>query len=412
MSKSDNKHSDFKKIIVDFCNDLFTTFPEVKEVCNKYPHIYDNQTDDWSELYDYCKGVLPERFFDILYQNDDMFKNSEINTRFLIGIEFKDLWFAEDVTDSTRETMWKYLQLLLMTVVSDVSDGKSFGDTAKLFEAINEEEFKSKLEETFSNMKDFIDMSNVNVDDPSGINLEGLPSPEQMHEHISGILGGKLGKLAHEIAEETASEINMEGMSSVNDVFKNLFKNPTKLMGIVKNVGDKLDKKIKSGEINESELMKEASEIVKKMKNMPGMSNIQNMLKQMGLPADLSNLGNLSGKTKVNVNAMQSQLERNIKMAQTKEKMRKRAMERQSQMQTNNNSKPLSEEEMKKEAEIMKLLSGDSNNNEFENLIFSTGEKVERSSRKDKLNVKVETESVSENASSTKQKKKNKKKKD
>ena len=36
---------------------------------------------------------------------------------------------------------------------------------------------------------------------------------------------------------------------------------------MVKNVGSKLDEKLKSGEIKESELMKEASELMEKMKN-------------------------------------------------------------------------------------------------------------------------------------------------
>ena len=35
-------------------------------------------------------------------------------------------------------------------------------------------------------------------------------------------------------------------------------------MDLVKNVGGKLDEKIKSGEINESELLEEAAEIVQK----------------------------------------------------------------------------------------------------------------------------------------------------
>ena len=42
-------------------------------------------------------------------------------------------------------------------------------------------------------------------------------------------------------AEETAKDMNMdmENLNSVNDVFNNLFKNPSKLMNLVKNVGSK-----------------------------------------------------------------------------------------------------------------------------------------------------------------------------
>ena len=113
-----------------------------------------------------------------------------------------------------------------------------------------------------------------------------MPNPQDLHDHITGMLDGKLGKLAKEIAEETALDMNMDMNSndSVNDVFKNLMKNPTKLMGIVKNVGNKLDEKMKSGDIKESELLKEASDIMEKMKTMPGMGNIQSMMAKMGMP--------------------------------------------------------------------------------------------------------------------------------
>ena len=39
----------------------------------------------------------------------------------------------------------------------------------------------------------------------------------------------------------------MENVTDMKDVFQKLMKNPTKLMGLVKTVGDKLDGKMKSG---------------------------------------------------------------------------------------------------------------------------------------------------------------------
>ena len=55
---------------------------------------------------------------------------------------------------------------------------------------------------------------------------------------------------------------------------------------MVKKVGSKLDSKLKSGEIKESELMQEASDLMEKMKNMPGMKNMDKILSQMGLPTE------------------------------------------------------------------------------------------------------------------------------
>jgi len=51
------------------------------------------------------------------------------------------------------------------------------------------------------------------------------------------------------------------------------------LMGLVKNVGSKLDSKMKSGNLSESELLSEATDIMGKMNSMPGMKNIQDLFK-------------------------------------------------------------------------------------------------------------------------------------
>jgi hypothetical protein len=393
--QKEKSKTDFKKIIVEFCKDLLTTFPELQEnFDDDLIHLLKNTDNDESltRVYEYCKSVFPERFFDILYQNKDIFTNHEINTKFLPGIEFKELWKCE-ITDTTRETMWKYLQLILFSIVSNISDGDSFGDTAKLFESINEDEFKSKLEETINSMKNMFEDSNINLNDPSGINLDELPDPKQMHDHISGMMDGKLGKLAREIAEETAAELNIdpENMTDANGYFKNMFKNPGKLMGLVKNVGDKLDKKIKSGELKESELIEEASELVKKMRDMPGMENIQSMLGKMGMP----NMAGFGGRNaKVNMGAVQSQLDKNLKLAKTKERMKQRLNENQTNVKIEKTS--ISKEEEEKEAAILKLLNS-GKDGDIENLIFSTGEKVEKSARPQP---------------SSNNKKKNKKKKD
>ena len=271
------------KVIYDLINDILFTFPEFKDGLNLDLHNIQETRDEDSiqNVYEHIKTVFPERFFDILYKNEEMFVKDEINTEFLPGIDFKDLW-KTDISDNTKETIWKYLQIILFSVIGKVNSQDSFGDTAKLFEAINEDDLKNKLEEAMSNLQNMMDDGPIDV---SGINLDQLPKPDDIQGHISGLLDGKLGKLAKEIAAETAEELNIdaENATSVNDVFQNLFKNPGKLMSLVQNVGGKLDSKIKSGEIKESELMQEAGELLGKMKDMPGMGDIQSMLSKMGM---------------------------------------------------------------------------------------------------------------------------------
>lgn len=328
---------EFIKVVRDFVGDLKSTFPEYVPFIDKWwkskEHFnYIEEEEDRIKVYeksekksakllfDFCKKKLPPRFFDILYQNEEMFKEeSELDTEFFPKIHFKNLWQC-DISDKTRETIWKYLQLLLFSIVGTLDNKDAFGDTAKLFEAINEDEFKDKLQETLSQMQGLFDLSgNFGENLAEGLNPSDLPNAEQINEHITGMLDGKIGQLAKEIAEETAANLNMDfdGATDMKDIFSKLMKNPTKLMGLVKSVGDKLDSKLKSGELKESEMIQEATEIMNKMKNMPGMGNIQSMLSKMGM-------GGLAGG-KVNTGAMEAQLNQRLKMAKTKERIRAKA---------------------------------------------------------------------------------------
>ena len=323
----ENVPEEFCKVMKDFYRDVLTTFPEFKDKLGPNEISFLTDEDDGYILYSYCKKVYPERFFDILYKNAEMFDNNDINCKFLPNIDFKEVW-QENISEKTREIIWKYLQLVLFSVSSGLDSGDSFGDTAKLFEAIDEDELKSKLEETMKEMNTMFDgssnmFSDLSGIDMSGINMEDMPDAEEMQDHINGLLGGKLGRLAHEIAEETAKDLNvdMEDANNVSDVFKTLFKNPGKLLNMVKKVGSKLDAKLKSGEIKESELMEEASELMSKMKDMPGMKNMESMLSKMGLPTGGKN-------SKVSMNQFQAHMKSNIAKAKQKERMLRKLEER------------------------------------------------------------------------------------
>lgn len=371
-----NPPEEFRKIINDFTSDILTTFPEYKGIISRWWHrpsstkavdeILESQKKETLFVFRHCVKKFPERFFDILYKNNDIFSDdSEINTEFLPGIVFKQLWNL-DISDKTKETIWKYLQLILFSVIGTVNSTSDLGDTAKLFEAIDEEELKKKLEETLEGMQNIFNSNPSDSEEgQEPINMENMPNAEQIHEHINSMMGGKLGKLALELAEETAKDLNLdlENNGDAKDVFQKLFKNPGKMMNMVKNIGSKIDEKIKSGEIKESELMEEGMDLLNKMKNMPGMDNMQKMFSQMGIPG-------LGKGAKINMGAMEAQLNRNMKNAKTKERLRAKAeasanaksREQSSTAFCNMNDAPQISEE-----EIIK--------------IFSTGEKVEKTPR-------------------------------
>jgi hypothetical protein len=399
---------EFQTIILDFLRDIDCSFPEYHDTLARYlgySHEMKPMPDElYIELYTHCREVYPVRFFDILYKNEAMFQStghstvsdasresgagsagetnnatgvdkaqaSEVGSadrasnEFLPGVDFREIWATEDITDNTKDIIWKYLQLILFSIVNNLSDMGSFGDTAKLFEAIDDSELKNKLEEvisemgtmfgnaeaaeaaaaanggagtegldeTFKKATEFMNEAFAGAGAGTGTGTAAGPTPppnmpdaSSIHEHLSGILNGKIGKLAKEIAEETAADLNLDmaNETSMKGVFQQLLKNPGKLSGIIKTVGSKLDSKLKSGELKESEIMQEASELMSKMKNMPGMNNLASMLSKMGMNVP----GGMGGGAKVNFGAMQSQLNRNMKQAQMRERLLKKVQEKQ-----------------------------------------------------------------------------------
>jgi hypothetical protein len=395
---------EFNKIINDFISDIVTTFPEYAGLIKRWwtetlhTTILNEDSDKAKEnarakgeltfVFRHCVKLLPERFFDILYKNADMFKDeSDVNTEFLPGVVFKQLWKC-DISDSTRDTIWKYLQLILFSVIGTVHNSAELGDTAKLFEAINEDELKSKLSETLENMQsifnNFSDPKNeganeegANANDKGEVGTnegtngeegtkddgdQGMPNVEDLHKHINKMMEGKLGKLAMELAEETASELDldMDSTKDAKDVFQQLFKNPGKLMNMVKNIGGKIEGKIKSGEIKESELMSEGMDLLNQMKNMPGMGDMSKIFSQMGIPG-------LGKNAKVNMGAMEAQMNKNMNAAKMRERMKAKATANAEARETNVNASANVTKPALSDEELIK--------------IFSTGEKVERTPR-------------------------------
>ena len=114
---------EFAKIIKDFVGDLRTTFPEYEPFIAKWwkekEHFnYIDEEPDRNAAYEkshqkslklifeFCQKKMPPRFFDILYQNADIFKeDSDVDTEFLPKIHFKNLWQC-DISEKTRETIW------------------------------------------------------------------------------------------------------------------------------------------------------------------------------------------------------------------------------------------------------------------------------------------------------------------
>ena len=334
----------FESIIADFTKDLTTVFPE-------YAHLWSNLTskETLESLHTYCLAIYPERFFDILYSNADIFApGSKVNVAFLPGVDFRLLYNCDGVSENTRNSIWKYLQLLLFTLMGSMKDAKNFGNSANIFEAMNEEDLQSKISETMTGIADFFSKMDPapsegaeDTEDTEGVNsskdfFANMPNPEELHEHMKSLLEGKLGKLAKEFTDEFTSELegifsdgDMQNAKSSKDILMQIIKNPQKMIVIFKRLAAKLQDKMKNGEISQEEMMAEMGGIMEKMKGMGGgKGDLAEMMKSMkDLPFMKMLEKTLGGK--VDMNAMN----RMTQQSATKERMLKKMEQRQQAQQ-------------------------------------------------------------------------------
>lgn len=343
--------TNFRSLVKDFTDDLTTVFPEYDFYWKQWgaDHITD---EELKTLLDYCAKVYPERFFDILSQNEDIFKvDSNVNTYFLPKMSFQLLFNCEGVSEKSKKVMWKYLQLMLFTVVGSVDDKKTFGDTATMFEGIDENILHEKMQEAmgnitevFQNMTPDSDASGNTMDGegsqiPENMeeemknmfknmpNMSSMPNLDNLQSHMKKIFDGKIGKLAKELAEEVAEEFkdslgNMEN-ANPTDVIKNLMKNPNKIKNLMKTVSGRLDDKMKSGEISREDIMKEAGDFLNEIKKTGGDAGVNEMLKNV-----MKGMGGLGKNAKINKGA----LNRLMKQSETKERMIKKAAARKQEI--------------------------------------------------------------------------------
>ena len=272
----------FFKAIKDFITDLLGTFPELKENVDLFAIYSQDETtayESYQRAYDATVLSFPKYMIDILHEKESMF-DSECSL--FLGIDFNYLWKL-NITEKTKNIIWKYLKLVLFIVLEHMNIDAGFTDILKNID----------LHKSIDEIKDLFESTGKDVPD--------------LHSHLDGLMNGKLGALAKEIAHETVGDVQ-------EDTFKDMMKDPSKLFGLMSTVGEKIENKIKSGELKESELIAEASEMLQKMKDMPGMKQFETMFKQFG---------------KMNTGAMQTKMDQNMKRAKTRERLKEKLASRQ-----------------------------------------------------------------------------------
>lgn len=321
----------FVGIAKDFINDLNITFPELKETI---------QDLSLNVIHNHCLEVFPNHFFDILYEREQLF-DEEI---FLLpNIDFSILMNDKNISEKTKKIIWKYLQLILFYTMEQNDKININNDTTN---DISMGDINSQISETMENMKSFFSEQDLS---------ENLIDTDKMRDKIETMMGGKIGSLAKEIAEETT-----KNMDNPEDFFNDILKNPQNIMGLVKNIGDKLNDKMGDDDINQGEMLKEASNIMEQMGDIPGLKEMMN---KMNIPG------------KMDMKGMMNKMEQMSKQEKTKERMRNKMEQKKLEKEV--------EQEVIKKLMDNKQLEQD----EHGNFIFrNEDKKVERSKRRKRKN--------------------------
>jgi hypothetical protein len=199
---------------------------------------------------------------DISQKNNKLFLG-ETELIFLRGLDFRELW-TKDLSDSSRENIWKYLQTLYVLGRKIVASDDDVNEMLNELNSTDEENLKNHQKE----MMDMIDNMSKITDE----NRENNSDVEDLFNN--GIIS--------DIAKELTTELDLDKMDmgnpqNMNEAFSNIMGGGggNNFFNLISKVGEKIQKKVESGQINQGDLISEAQ------KMMGGLKNPEQMAKSM-----------------------------------------------------------------------------------------------------------------------------------
>lgn len=278
-------HSKTLHIFKSFLDDLIKVFPEYKEsIYTNYSEILslENLSNDKDKLVEKFLNNVDKYSNQITERNENMFSEELF---LLKDICFKKIW-ESDISDKTKDNIWKYLQSFCLININIRSNDK-------LAEALSDIEGNKKIKKGVA--KDLDNYKKINEDYKKQTEESTEELPEDMKKFNDILENTSIGKIAKEVSEE----LNMDNMSDDADISE-MF-NPENMMKIFSTISSKVN----SDTFKNGDLEKEATNICGNMKDNPLFSQMMGM---QGL------FGNMMGQnTETNSNPIQEILDPNVK---------------------------------------------------------------------------------------------------
>jgi len=267
----------FNKFTKSFIREIKKDSDEVKQILKKNYICFDKSTDVY--IKDFEKATASAVVMSI-FEGEPSIKDNE----FVNDVEvLKDLRVSQidnddkyyylhlfyllsqlhkDACSTTDDNIRSGYKAILVCILKIINGGY---ETDDILEEIYDDRYKNMMKHVSDNKISVVDGdTSGSGDDPLNMNM---------------IHNTKIGKLAKDISSQIdVSSINPENITNMNDLFSG---ENNAMSSIIQQVSSVMSEKMKSGEINQEELMTEALSMMGNMQNSDMMESMMGMMQGM-----------------------------------------------------------------------------------------------------------------------------------
>jgi hypothetical protein len=292
-SNIEDTNEKFYEYYKSFLKDIILSFPELKEdireshaslLKSQYPISEKKRAKCGrfrKKVYVYLLGKGAE----IGSKDSKLFLNEDSNENLANDIDFKEIW-ESNISDSSREQLWNYIQTFYMLAVSE----KTNKDLSSIFKNLDSTMKGTGDIDLVNNLKSVTENMTKAMEKKKEDGIEEIGDEDSMKTELDGIMGNTfIGKLAADISKDLNIE-EMVNSSSPEDMMSSLLGGDDSggnLMGLIDKIGANINSKVGSGEINHVQLLEEAQGMMSNLQSSPLFGNLMG---QMGGMGDLSSM--------------------------------------------------------------------------------------------------------------------------
>ena len=294
---NENLNKNLLSVFKSFYDDMYKVFPEHSSVLEKnYSSLitFEVVNIEENELLKEFLLRIHKYSTKITKKDESLFEDDPL---FLTEISFKEIWSSK-VSESTKETIWKYLQTFSLLGIAYHSNMELKNALESLSED-KETEIKDK-----DVAKELKKIKKLTEDIQKEIPKEEKSKediPEELSDIERIIQGSEIGKIAEQVSKEVDIEGMLEGLdddSDMSEIFTKLFSGDG-LGKIFNNIHNVVNDKMESGELSQDSLQGEAQNMYQSLGQTDMFSGVAqqmmgNMMGQMSQGSGNNNSSNSS----------------------------------------------------------------------------------------------------------------------